>query len=79
MKRTKKGRISQEHTSDRVSASHRCANQQNADAQSPNLTIHTLPEMSRLRMGITLDHGMVGRVKLFEFSAEEAISKTLVK
>ena len=30
------------------------------------------------RVGITLDQGMVGPVKLFEFSAEEAISKTCV-
>ena len=29
--------------------------------------------------GKKLDQGMVGPVKLFEFSAEEAISKTLVK
>ena len=35
--------------------------------------------MLRHRVGITLDQGMVGPVKLFEFSAEEAISKTLVK
>ena len=62
-----------------VSASHRCANQQNADAPSPNLTVDTLPEMLHHRMGMLLDQGMVGPVKLFEFSAEEAISKSLVK
>ena len=62
-----------------VGASHRYASQQNADAPSPNPTIDTLPEMLRHRVGITLDQGMVGPVKLFEFSAEEAISKTLVK
>ena len=61
-----------------VGASHCCANQQDANAPSPNLTIDTLPEM-RHREGIPLDQGMVGPVKLFEFSAEEAISKTLVK
>ena len=47
--------------------------------ESPNLTINTLPEMLRHRVGITLDQGMVGMVKLFEFFAEEAISKTLIK
>ena len=62
-----------------VGASHRCSNQQNADAPSPNLTIDTLPEMLRHRVGITLDQGVVGPVKPFAFSAEEAISKTLVK
>ena len=43
------------------------------------LTIDTPLEMLCHRVGITLDQGMVGLVKLFEFSAEEAISKTLVK
>ena len=43
------------------------------------LTIDSLPEMLRHRVGITLDQGMVGLVKLFEFSAEVVISKTLVK
>ena len=62
-----------------VSASHRCANQQNVDALSLNLTIDTLPEMLHHRVGITLDQGMLRLVELFEFSAEEAISKTLVK
>ena len=62
-----------------VSASHRYANQQNADVPSPNLTIDTLPEILCQRVGLTLDQGMVGPVKLFEFSAEEAILKTLIK
>ena len=62
-----------------VGASHRCANQQNADVPSPNLTIDTLLEMLRHKVGITLDQVMVGPVKLFELSAEQAISKTLVK
>ena len=62
-----------------VGASHCCANQQNADVASPNLTIDTLPEMLCHRVGITLDQRMVGPVKLFEFSAEDAISKTLGK
>ena len=61
-----------------VGASHRCTNQQNANAPSPNLTIDTLLEMLRHRVGMTLEQGMVGPVKLFEFPAE-AISKTLVK
>ena len=62
-----------------VGSSHRYANQQNADAPLPNLTIDTLPEMLRYRVGIKLDQGIVGAVKLFELSAEEAISETLVK
>ena len=61
-----------------VGASHCCANQQKGDMPSLNLTIDTLLEM-RHRMGITLDQGMLGLVKLFEFSAKEAISNTLVK
>ena len=61
-----------------VGASHRCANQQNVDVPSPNLTIDILPEMLRHRVRM-LDQGMVGPVKLSEFSAEEAILKTLVK
>ena len=61
-----------------LGASHRCTHQQNADAPSPNLTIDTLPEMQRHRVGITLEQGILGQKKLSEFSAEEAISKTLV-
>ena len=46
----------------------------------PNLTIDTLPERLRHRVGITLVQGMVRPVKLLEFSADEAIlTNTLVK
>ena len=64
-----------------VGASHRCANPQNADAPSPNLTINTLPEMLRHRSsGNNAGPRNGGPVKLFELAhAEEAISKTLVK
>ena len=55
------------------------ASTENADAPSPNLSINTLQEMLRHRVGITLDQGMVELVKLFEFSAKEAILKALVK
>ena len=79
-----KGGKSQEHTSERINyrsvsvttAPTRCAD---ADAPSPNLTTDTLPEMLCHRVATTLDQGIVRPEKLFEFSAEEAILKTLVK
>ena len=49
---------------------------------SPNLTIDTLPEVPEMllhRVGIALDQGMVGPVKLLKSFTEEAILKTEVK